>query len=135
MKKTLTIIFCIGLLIAISFYAASLLNMRLWSVTGHAALEQGKAEWTQGHIRLAFELWFYAAQRTVEDTVNRDRAHSILRQSDAFLQEGKLSTALAYCKKAAEVYDEEGATSYHCMIIGQRINGTPTALPTASPPP
>ena len=135
MKKTLAILLCIILLMAICFYAANLLNNRLWSVTGHAAFAQGKAEWAQGHIRLAFDLWIYAVQKTVRDTVNREKAYGILRQSDTFLQQGELPTALAYCKKAAQIYDEEGATTYHCMMIDQAINGTPTALPIASPPP
>ncbi len=135
MERKLVILFWSVLLVATCFYAASFLKENLWSVTGHAAFEQGRAEWRQGHIQRAAWRWTFAVERTVRDIVDRERAFSILRQSDAYVHEGKLTTALAYCKKAAEIYDEEGATSYQCMMIDQKINGTPTPVPMAPPPP
>jgi hypothetical protein len=135
MKRKLVIALYIVLLVTTCFYVASFLKENLWSATGYIAFEQGKAEWRQGHIQRAAWMWTFAAERTVRDTFYRERAFSILRQSDAYIQEGKLPTALAYCKRAAQIYDEEGATSYHCWMIDQMINGTPTTVPSASPPP
>ncbi len=92
-------------------------------------VDLAKSEWEKGHILKAGEYWWLAVRLTVKDTLNEKRAREYLRQSDDFLQQGKLIDALNACYTAARIYDQEGATTYRCLEIEQLIYGTPTPFP------
>jgi len=102
---------------------------KIWSVTGQSALHFAKLKWAEGQKQEAMELWLYGIGRTVRDSINRERAYSIVRRSDRFLAEGNLSEALDACHEAEQIYNEEGEITYHCMMVEARIFGN--AAPTS----
>jgi hypothetical protein len=128
MKKRLLVLLII--ILAAVIYTGSLLTQEFWSVTGQSAFELAKVEWAKDHWQKAVEFWFYGIGRTIRDTINREEAYRILRQSDELLNQRKLTDALNSCNAAAKIYDEEGEISYRCMLIEQKIFGTPAPVST-----
>jgi hypothetical protein len=102
---------------------------KIWSVTGQSAFELAKIKWAEGQKQEALEFWLYGIDRTMRDSVNRERAYSIVRRSDGFLEEGKLTEALDACHEAEKIYNEEGEITYHCMLIEERILEITTPVP------
>lgn len=90
-------------------------------------------DWKKGQLLKAIEHSWMAVRLTASDTMNRERAYKYLRQSHDFLQQGKLIDALSTCHAAANLYDEEGATTYQCLQIQQQLYGTPTPFAMPSP--
>ena len=58
-----------------------------------------------------------------------------MRQSDEILGQGKLKDALSSCYTAAKIYNEEGETTYRCMLIEKKTFETTTPFPTLPPQP
>jgi len=54
---------------------------------------------------------------TMQDVANRENAYEYLKASDELVQQGQFAEAPDLCRIAADLYDEEGATSYHCMTV------------------
>jgi hypothetical protein len=134
-KKRLSALLIFIIILAVVVYSGTILAKKLWSLPSQIFFELAKVEWTKGHRQKAVELWVYGIDKTIRDTINRERAYRILQQSDNLLKEGKLTDALNSCYRAAKIYDEEGGVSYKCMLIEQRILGAPTLFPLPSPKP
>ena len=130
LKKRLLVLLFVIIILAAVLYTSGLLAQKFWSVTGQSAFELAKVEWGKGHWQKAVELWFYGIDRTIRDSINRERAYRILRQSDELLDQGKPTDGLNSCYAAAKIYDEEGEITYRCMLIEQKIFGTPAPVST-----
>jgi hypothetical protein len=86
-------------------------------------------KWTEGEKQEAIEFWLYGINRSVRDSINRERAYSLMRRADRFIEEGKSTEALDNCHAAEIIYNEEGEITYHCLMIEKRISETITPVP------
>ena len=101
-------------------------------MTGQSALQFAKINWAEGQRQKAVELWLYGIDRTVKDTINREKAYGVMRQSDEFLEQGKIQDTLNTCYSAEKIYNEEGEITYRCTLIEQKIFESSTPVPTLS---
>jgi len=135
MKKSLPALLSTIIILASVIYGGNILSKKLWSATGQSALQFAKIKWAEGQRQKAVELWLYGIDRTVRDTINREKAYGVMRQSDEFLEQGKIQDALNTCYSAAKIYNEEGEITYRCTLIEQKIFESSTPVPTLSPQP
>jgi len=127
-KRFLALLIAIIILTAV-IYGGNILAKKLWSVTGQSVFEFAKIKRTEGQRQNAIELLLYGIDRTIRDTINREKAYRIMRQSDELLEQGKLKDALSSCYTAAKIYNEEGEITYRCMLIERKIFETSTPFP------
>jgi hypothetical protein len=134
-KKRFLILAVVCVFLTTAIYCCNLVKQKMWSQMGTIAFAMAKEKWAEGEKREAMQLWLDGIKRTISDTINREKAYKIMRQSDEFVEQGKLTEALNSCYEAAKYYNDEGVTSYSCMMIEQKIYGTPTPFSTPSPQP
>ena len=79
MKKRLPVLLSTIIILASVIYGGNILSMKLWSVTGQSALQFAKINWAEGQRQKAVELWLYGIDRTVKDTINREKAYGVMR--------------------------------------------------------
>jgi hypothetical protein len=125
MKKRCLALLYIVLLIASAIYSINILTKKIWSVAGDSAFELARQSWMEGQRQKAVAWWLYGFDRTIRDTINRERAYKILQESIDLLDQGKTIDALNSCYLAARIYDEEGEITYRCMLFEQKIDGMP----------
>jgi hypothetical protein len=130
LRHTIILISFALLTVLVFLVTVSYINKdKIWSASGQSAFQFAKVKWAEGQRQTAVELWLYGVRRTVKDSITRERAHSLVKKSDRFLKEGKSTEALNTCREAEKLYNEEGETTDHCLLIEQQVLGTATPMP------
>ncbi len=115
------IVFVILLLI-ISSAVAHLIQEGLWAnINTQGMIRLSKECWDNGDYNNSI-YWYRAAYSNAFVSGLQWEFFRIYdRRTDKLLKQGKLPDALEACKRAAKIWNQEGATGYRCLSIEQQL--------------